>query len=164
MKAPSSLEGREVKRPPDVSGIAGSNSDLKPVGGGGLSIETLRHRAREMRNNPTEPERRLWNALKSSQLQGAKFRRQQLIGSRIVDFYCSAARLVVEVDGHTHDADSDHRKDAWLLHKHGIHTVRFTNDDVMRNLDGVLLRLAEALDRLKPPPDPLLGKEGESSL
>jgi very-short-patch-repair endonuclease len=63
-------------------------------------------RARQMRNTPTEPEKRLWRHLSNSQL-GYKFRRQSVIGHYIVDFLCPAKALIVEVDGDTHDAEAD---------------------------------------------------------
>ncbi len=131
------------------------------VGGGGVSPDTLRRRATELRNNPTEPELRLWSALRRSQLLGHKFRRQQVIGRRIVDFFCSGAKLAVEVDGDTHDYDRDVTKDRILLIDHGIETVRFTNEQVMRNLEGVLERLSEILRSMNHPPTPSFEKEGE---
>ncbi|MEZ5695166.1 MAG: DUF559 domain-containing protein [Sphingomonadaceae bacterium] len=115
------------------------------VGGGGVSRETLRQRARQMRNNPTEPERRLWMELRDSRFDGLKFRRQVCIGWRIVDFFCPTKGLVVEIDGDTHDAVLDEQRDRAMLREHGFCTVRFTNEDVMTNLDGVLLRLHEVL-------------------
>src|SRR3546814_1264387 len=72
--------------------------------GWGLStstVEELQSRARQMRNNPTEPEKRLWRRLSNGQLEGHKFRRQQVIGWHIADFVCSSAKLIVEVDGDT---------------------------------------------------------------
>jgi very-short-patch-repair endonuclease len=100
-----------------------------------------------MRNNPTEPERRLWQALRSSQFGTFKFRRQDVIGWRIVDFFCPARGLVIEVDGDTHDAAADASRDARMLREFAYVTVRFTNEDVMRNLDGCLTRLQEVLER-----------------
>jgi len=130
--------------------------------GWGLSastIEELQSRARNMRNNPTEPEKRLWRQLSNGQLEGHKFRRQQVIGWHIADFVCSAAKLIVEVDGITHEEDKDRTRDAALA-EHGYRTVHVTNHDVMSNMDGVLRFIAEALlqaDRPHPNPSP----EGE---
>lgn len=124
------------------------------VGGGGVSIETLKARAREMRNIPTEPENRLWQALKNSQLAGHKFRRQHVIGRRIVDFYCPAAKLALEVDGDTHDPMRDGLRDEQMLREHGVGVVRFRNADVMRNLDGVLAKISMALARQTTPCPP----------
>lgn len=135
---PSSEEegGKEAKAP---------SSSEEGVGGGEVTPEALKARARTMRNNPTEPEKRLWMALRSSHFDGFKFRRQDVIGRRIVDFFCPARGLIVEVDGHTHDAKVDVLRDARMLRDFGFATVRFTNEDVMRNLDGCLMRLQAVL-------------------
>jgi very-short-patch-repair endonuclease len=95
-------------------------------------------RAARMRREPTEPERRLWRALSGSKLNGLKFRRQAPIGDRIVDFLCPAKGLVVEIDGVTHDRERDGARDRQLQERHGFSTVRFTNAEVMSNLEGVL--------------------------
>lgn len=131
--------------------------------GWGLSREQLaelKMRAREMRNNPTEPEKRLWRNLSNGQLHGFKVRRQEVIGRTIVDFYCPSARLCVEVDGDTHaDPERDRRRDAYLR-GFGFTVLHVTNHDVMRNVEGVLaviLRALEAADSPHPNPSP----EGE---
>ena len=115
--------------------------------GWGLTANTiaeLQKRARNMRNDPTEPEKRLWRHLSNAQLGGYKFRRQAVIGHCIVDFLCPTRRLIVEVDGDTHDATADAVRDAALL-KQGHRVLRFTNADVMRNMPGVLQHILEAL-------------------
>lgn len=139
------------------------------VGGGGVSRRTLLDRAAEMRMKPTEPERRLWNALRGSRLEGHKFRRQAIIGQRIVDFFCPAKALVIEVDGETHDAEKDASCDRRLSQATGYRVIRFTNADIMRNLDGVLMAirttLADRRDRWPGrhhPPAPSSEEEGES--
>ena len=116
------------------------------VGGGGVSPETLRRRAARMRRDMPEPERHLWKELRGSRLSGFKFRRQVVIGRRIVDFFCPAKGLVIEVDGDTHDPVTDADRDAAMLRDHGFATVRFTNHQVIRNLDGVLEKLKNVLD------------------
>jgi very-short-patch-repair endonuclease len=98
-----------------------------------------------MRNNPTEPEKRLWMALRDSRLARYKFRRQDVIGKRIVDFFCPQKGLVVEIDGMTHDRETDLRADVGLERDTGFLVVRFANDDVMRNIEGVLTALSLAL-------------------
>lgn len=145
----------------------GTNPNSPPLQGRGkgwgLSREqlaTLKQRARDMRNDPTEPEKRLWFRLSGSQLGGFKFRRQEIIGRAIVDFYCPSARLVVEVDGDTHaDLDKDARRDAYLL-QFGLTVLHVTNFEVMANMDGVLqtiLMTLETADSPHPNPSP----EGE---
>lgn len=126
--------------------------------GWGLSastIEELQSRARQMRNNPTEPEKRLWRHLSNGQLGGHKFRRQQVINRFIADFVCPAARLVVEVDGDTHEELTDRARDEALAQE-GYRTIRVSNHDVMANMDGVLLFITEALQQAeRPHPNPL---------
>ena len=109
----------------------------------------LRERARHMRREPTEFEKRLWRSLSNSQLGGFKFRRQAAIPPFIVDFFCPAKGLIVGVDGETHLSDADARRDA-VLAERGFSTIRFTNDDVRDNMDGVLINL---LERLRSLPD-----------
>ena len=99
-------------------------------------MESLGDRARSMRNATTEPEKRLWRHLSNGQL-GYKFRRQAVIGRYIVDFLCPAKALVVEIDGDTHEVETDRRRDSFL-EQLGYRTIRFTNADVMTNIEGVL--------------------------
>ncbi|MDP3908011.1 endonuclease domain-containing protein [Novosphingobium sp.] len=128
-------------------------------------------RAAAMRRNPTEPERKLWMELRDRRFAGYKFRRQAVIGNRIVDFFCPAKGLAIELDGDTHDADTDRLRDARMLRASGYRTVRFTNEDVMRNCDGVLTMLADVLAErgnrwagaLHHPPAPSSEEEGEES-
>ena len=123
------------------------SSSEEGVGGGGVSPETLRKRAAAMRKEMPEPERRLWAQLRNSGFEGRKFRRQVVIGNKIVDFFCPALGLVVEVDGDTHDLGGDAQRDTDLLRNHGFRTVRFSNREVMRNLDGVLEKLKLVVDQ-----------------
>jgi very-short-patch-repair endonuclease len=115
-----------------------------------------------MRNAPTEPEKLLWGRLFRSQLGGYKFRRQAVIGSAIADFLCPEKALIVEVDGDTHDPAADARRDA-RLRSLGYHIVRVTNEDVMRNCDGVCALLLATLDALpaRRTPHPNPSPEGE---
>jgi adenine-specific DNA-methyltransferase len=92
----------------------------------------------------TEAERRLWYALRDRRFAGWKFRRQETIHPVIVDFICSAARLIVEVDGGQHSEDGDAERTA-ALEAQGFRVLRFWNNEVLGNLDGVMIRLAEAL-------------------
>ena len=124
-----------------------------------LDIAKLQNRARSMRNNPTEPEKRLWRALSNGQLEGFKFRRQQVIGWFIADFVCASAKLIVEVDGDTHEETADRARDTALTEQ-GYRTMRVTNHDVMSNMDGVLTFISEAL-RKADGPHPNPSPEGE---
>jgi very-short-patch-repair endonuclease len=105
-------------------------------------VRELTKRAREMRRQPTEAERRLWSRLRSSGL-GVRFVRQRPIGPYIADFACRAARLIVELDGGQHGSDYDQRRDSYLASK-GWRVIRFWNPDVLSNTEGVLemIRLA----------------------
>lgn len=102
-------------------------------------------RARRLRRNATSPETKLWNRLRSRAINGHKFVRQEPIGPYVVDFVCRERRLVVEVDGGQHATDKrDVARDGWLK-QHGYCVVRFWNNDVLRNIDGVLEVIAAAL-------------------
>ena len=127
---------------------------------------TMLARAARMRKEPTEPERRMWWRLRVGQLGGYKFRRQATIDGRIVDFFCPAKGLIVEIDGDTHDPDVDALRDTDMLAAHGFSTVRFTNREVIENLEGVLQMLLTRLDALpdrwvgSTTPDPSSEEEG----
>jgi very-short-patch-repair endonuclease len=122
-----------------------------------------------MRREPTEPEKRLWRRLSRSQLGGFKFRRQAVIGPFVADFLCPQKALVIEIDGWTHSENrKDTRRDA-ALGVLGFGVLRFTNSDVMGNIEGVLTRMLEVLqerpDRWEPPhPNPSPEGEGLSAV
>ena len=118
--------------------------------------------ARALRNRATEPELRLWRHLRNSQLDGFKFRRQIAIPPFVADFLCPSKALIVEIDGWTHDAEQDQRRDA-LLSARGYATVRYTNTDVMENIEGVLFAIRQTLHSLPnrwPHPNPTPEGEG----
>jgi len=105
----------------------------------------LAARARELRRTLTPAEACLWRHLQSSQLEGRKFRRQHCVGTYILDFYCPAERLAVELDGAAHDHEQAQRRDAArtaFLVKLGIRVVRFENRDILRNTEGVLREIS----------------------
>ena len=97
-------------------------------------------RARELRRSPTLPEGLLWQALRKRP-QGLKFRRQHPLGPYVVDFYCPAVRMVVEVDGESHNLgdrpSQDARRDGWLREQ-GLRVIRFNAGDVMKDLESAL--------------------------
>ena len=119
---------------------------------------------RRLRSNMTGPETRLWSRLRARQLQGLKFRRQHGIGPYIVDVYCPEQSLVIEVDGDSHaDADQilkDQLRDRYFQSL-GLHVIRHINDDILKNLDGVLENLAERLSSGSTSPHPSLRRRGE---
>jgi very-short-patch-repair endonuclease len=115
------------------------------------SPEKIQARARRLRSDPTDPERRLWRRLRGVQVSGAHFRRQHAIGNFIVDFFCARARLVVEVDGDTHAMAEDHdrARSRWLEGR-GYTVLRFTNREVIHQLDAVVERIAEEVSKPLP--------------
>ncbi len=109
-----------------------------------------RTNARALRNNMTDAESKLWYRLRAHRFNGASFRRQMPIGRYIADFVCLQARLIVEVDGGQHSTGSDAARDAWLRSQN-FRVIRFWNNDVNANLDGVMQVIAEALAQAAPP-------------
>ncbi len=107
--------------------------------------------AKDLRANATVPEKLLWSALRGRRLTGLKFRRQHPIEPYVADFYCAAARLVIELDGRSHDDRSTYDQTRnEFLGSLGLMTLRISNDDVIHNLDGVLEFIATvALPRIQ---------------
>jgi len=109
--------------------------------------------ARKLRNNLTEAEQHLWYALRLKNL-GVKFRRQALIGKYIVDFVCFEKKIVVELDGSQHfESKKDSIRDQWLSSQ-GFQVLRFWNNEVFENRDGVLQKIAEAISTPSLNPSP----------
>jgi len=104
--------------------------------------------AKELRAKQTEAEKILWFKLRKRQLHVAKFRRQQRIGSYIVDFVCLEKRLIIEIDGGQHNEapikENDEQRTRWLEAK-GYQIFRFWNNDIIQNTDGVLEKIREVL-------------------
>ncbi|HWJ75387.1 MAG TPA: endonuclease domain-containing protein [Kaistia sp.] len=114
------------------------------------NADVLRQRARAMRSEMPLPEQRFWQAVRAHRFHGLGFRRQVSIAGYIVDFVCHEMRLVVEIDGATHGSDAASRRDALrtsLIEAEGYRVLRFWNNDVMINPEGVFQRLAEAVGR-----------------
>jgi len=93
--------------------------------------------ARNLRQNPTEAEKRLWSRLRRKQLGGYRFRRQSPIGGYVVDFVCPSRKIIIEVDGGQHSASRDADRTKWLEGE-GYRVLRYWNHDVLENTDGVL--------------------------
>ncbi len=99
-----------------------------------------------MRKHPTHAEEILWRNLRSSRFQGAKFRRQVPFDRYVVDFYCHAAKLVIELDGKQHEWLSDYDAGrSEVLERLGVRVMRFTNEEVCAELDSVLARIRQKL-------------------
>ena len=107
-------------------------------------------RSRALRRNSTDAERKLWNVLRSRQLCGFKFRQQAEIEGYIVDFLCPERRLIIEVDGGQHSPERDATRTAYL-ESQGFRVIRFWNNEVLQNIDGVWSAIEAALDM---PPHP----------
>lgn len=100
-----------------------------------------------MRHEPTPAEKQLWQRLRNRKVTNAKFRRQHAIYRFIVDFYCYEARLVIEVDGSIHDyTQEDDALRQEFLKSLGLRVIRFSNADVLQQMDGVLVVIGEALE------------------
>ena len=103
-----------------------------------LPLVQAHARARALRRNMTAAERKLWEILRLRQISGYKFRRQVPLGRYVADFVCHEARLIVEVDGGQHDhASADEVERAAFLQDEGYRVLRFWNNEVLGNLDGV---------------------------
>ena len=116
--------------------------------------------AKSLRSHQTEAEQRLWYHLRAHRFMDLKFKRQKPIGHYIVDFVCIEHRLIIELDGgqHAEQIRYDQQRDAWLRGE-GYAVLRFWNNDVMQNLQGVLeqIRLSVA-PSLSPNPSPTSGR------
>ena len=120
----------------------------------------LKHVARSLRKNQTEAENRLWQYIRRKQIENRQFYRQTVIGNYIVDFYCPACRLVLEIDGSQHyteeGLEKDKVRDSYLINL-GLKVLRISAHDVMINIEGVVEVIC--MHTINPPYPPL--KNGE---
>jgi very-short-patch-repair endonuclease len=125
--------------------------------------ERHRSRAKSLRRAMTHAETLLWRYLKAHHVNGLGFRRQVPMRNYIADFTCHKVRLIVEVDGHSHDFKSrqeyDHQRDAWFKSQ-GYVVLRFTNDEVLSNLMGVIEAIRAAASVREFPPSLTLPHNG----
>jgi very-short-patch-repair endonuclease len=107
-------------------------------------------RSKELRRKMTPAEKKLWQRLRAGRLEDFHFRRQQVVHRFIVDFYCHQANLVVEVDGgvHLEQTEYDRERDSYLKAR-GLCVLRFTNQQVNQNLEGVLTEILGACQRIE---------------
>ena len=109
-------------------------------------------RARKLRSKLTDAEQSLWYALRGRQIAQAKFRRQHPVGQYIADFACVEYKLVIELDGGQHQFQQAYDEArSVFFQQNGWQVIRFWNHDVLQNMEGVLLVIAEYLERLPPP-------------
>ena len=109
-------------------------------------------KAKELRTNMTKAERILWEALRNGKRNDFKFRRQHPIYTFIADFYCHKAKLIIEVDGGLHKMIENKERDenrTIELEKYGLTVIRFSNEDILNNLDNVLCQIDNLLNQLK---------------
>lgn len=116
--------------------------------------------ASRLRRDMTDVERALWAILRNRQLEGFKFRRQATIGPYVVDFLCVEAALVIELDGGQHGDERDAARTTYLETR-GLAVMRFWNNDVTTNIDGVAHRIVVGLLQQKTPTQPSPAKAGE---
>jgi very-short-patch-repair endonuclease len=118
-------------------------------------MKNLIKTARTLRHNSTDAERKLWSYIRAKQLEGFKFRRQHPLGNYIADFVCLEKCLIIELDGRQHasNREKDLERDNWLINE-GFHVLRFWNNDVLDNLEGVVSKIRKYL--LTPSPWPSL--------
>jgi adenine-specific DNA-methyltransferase len=145
---PPSLDGR------GLGGGCKNNTDQK----------TLLEYAKEMRKEPTDSERKLWQILRNKQLEGHKFRRQKPLGNYILDFVCFEKKLIVEADGGQHAEEKNEiydKKRTEFLENKGFRVLRFWNNEILKNPEGVVEIVMEALIK---PLTPALSPCGRGSM
>ena len=109
-------------------------------------------KAKELRKNETDAEKILWGKLRANQIKGLKFRRQHPINLYIVDFYCHKLRLIIEIDGDYHALMEQVSKDiarTEALSLMGLEVIRFKNDEVLNDIDSVLLRITNWIEKIE---------------
>jgi very-short-patch-repair endonuclease len=117
--------------------------------------------ARELRQRETASEKLLWSILRNRRLHGLKFRRQYPVGPFVADFYCAKRALIVELDGPIHDdfieQDTERTR---LIEASGFRVIRFRNDELLNDPEGVLQRIVMTAKKLTPNPSPLTRAKG----
>jgi len=124
---------------------------------------SLLDNAKSLRRNLTDAEQKLWYHLRAHRFMGRKFKRQKPIGRYVVDFICIEEKLIIELDGgqHSESIEYDQRRDSWLRGQ-GYTVLRFWNNELMNEMEGVLERIRLALhnettpsETLSPNPSPV---------
>jgi len=123
-----------------------------------LTDEKVLINAKTLRTHQTDAEQRIWYHLRAYRFMGYKFKRQKPVGRYIVDFVCVERRLIVEIDGgqHAEQAEYDQHRDAWLRSQ-GYTVLRYWNNEVMQQLEGVLEQIRLTIT-LSPGPSPTGGR------
>jgi lysyl-tRNA synthetase class 2 len=111
--------------------------------------KTVIQRSRSLRHQPTDAETLVWQKLRNRQFHGRKFRRQRPIGRYVADFCCDEERLIIEIDGGQHDVKTDAARTAYLTAL-GYRIWRYWNNEVLKNIDGVLEDMTRRLSLTLP--------------
>ena len=133
---------------------------------GVIKINSQIEKSRQLRKNMTSQERKLWNIIRERRFFGYRFRRQFPISSYIVDFVCREKRIIIEIDGGQHNEiqniEYDNKRTEFLKSE-GFQVIRFWNNDVDNNMDGIYERLKEVfkIDDKITPPQPSPSREGD---
>ena len=144
------------KEPSPLAGEGGARLS-RATGEGEVARATPVSRARDLRHNMTDSEHGLWRILRNRQFARTKFRRQVPIGPYIADFVCYDAHLVIEADGGQHsESSADTVRDKWFAAQ-GFRVLRFWNNDILKNPEGVAVVIAMALAGEEPLTRPLCG-------
>ena len=129
-----------------------------------FNLEKLKRRRQTLRLNATAPESILWSKLKGKQLANLKFRRQHSIENFIVDFYCSSAKLAIEIDGDSHYSERKIKEDmqrSGIIESQDVKVIRFTNKEIVENINGVLEEILKiAVLRINTTPNPSSERRG----
>lgn len=120
-----------------------------------LARQKLRDRTRQLRNEQTDAEAKLWARLRARQISDVKFRRQHPIGPYVADFCCVEHRLIIEIDGgqHAEQMQSDQHRTG-VLKLHGFRVLRFWNNEVLANIEAVLEQIYQVIEQPSPFPLP----------
>ena len=160
---PPLARAKNWKKPLSGSPQRGENVKPKWQTASDSTWEELNKRSNELRNNPTESEKILWQHLKSKQLDD-KFRRQHVIGNNIIDFVCLDKNLIIEVDGKIHDTQKNYDEERTKeLESIGFRVIRFTNAEIAGNIDSVIETIKSALSEVLPNGEDLGGADYEHS-
>ena len=145
-------------RPSNSSPLVGEEGARRAAVGRRGGTRNLLPLAKRMRREPTEAEAKLWSMLRGQRLGGLKFKRQEQLGDYIVDFVCFGARLIVEADGSQHAENSgDTVRDEWLKGQ-GFRVLRFWNNEILANPEGVARVILDAAQPPLPNPSPARGE------
>ena len=159
---PSPAKRRGASADPAPLPLAGEGQPARSDGRERGRRKLLRERAKAMRSAATPAEHRLWQMLRGKRFDGFKFKRQLPIDDYIADFVCLGQRLIVEADGGQYaECARDSRRDAYLIGQ-GFRVLRFWNNEIFENEEGVLTRILDALQSPLPNPSPAGGRGAKS--